>query len=271
MPDRVTLILGFEISLIVAGLILLWRVVLLPNVRRQPPAPAALEPWGATIGDFFLYLWLVVVGAFVGVFASGQLCKALVFSTDMKAALITGAGQLGAVAGMVVFHGFFDKHRPPPHPARNPHFLLTGAATFLIAMPVVSVVMLLWQGLLRLCHVTPEPQDLLRMFSEADSMKFLVVMSVLACIGAPVTEELVFRRGIFRYVRTRLPRWAALLIPAVLFSVMHGYLATFAPLIVLGVIFSLAYERTGNIKTTMVAHALFNLNSIVLILAGANV
>jgi len=36
----------------------------------------------------------------------------------------------------------------------------------------------------------------------------------------------------------------------------------------LGIIFSIAYERTGRIEPAMVAHALFNLNTVVLILAG---
>jgi membrane protease YdiL (CAAX protease family) len=38
--------------------------------------------------------------------------------------------------------------------------------------------------------------------------------------------------------------------------------------VVLAVIFSLAYERTGRIGTAIVAHALFNLHTVVLIFAG---
>jgi membrane protease YdiL (CAAX protease family) len=34
------------------------------------------------------------------------------------------------------------------------------------------------------------------------------------------------------------------------------------------VIFSLAYERTGRIAVPIIAHGLFNLNTIILILAG---
>ena len=37
---------------------------------------------------------------------------------------------------------------------------------------------------------------------------------------------------------------------------------------VLGIIFSLAYERTGRITVPIIAHGLFNLNTIVLILSG---
>jgi membrane protease YdiL (CAAX protease family) len=39
-------------------------------------------------------------------------------------------------------------------------------------------------------------------------------------------------------------------------------------LVALGIIFSLAYERTGRIGTTIIAHGLFNLNTIILILCG---
>jgi membrane protease YdiL (CAAX protease family) len=109
---------------------------------------------------------------------------------------------------------------------------------------------------------------LIAMFADAKSPGLLAFMILLAVVIAPITEELLFRAGIFRYVRTRLPRWAALLIPSVLFGALHANLASFAPLVALGVVFSLAYARTGRIATTIVAHGLFNLNTIVLIFSG---
>ena len=119
-------------------------------------------------------------------------------------------------------------------------------------------------------HVMP-----VDMFLRADSRLLLVVLIGLATIVAPVTEELVFRAGLFRYFRTRLPRWLAFLLPAVLFAALHvdnwktleGF-ASFAPLVALAVFFSAAYERTGRIGTSIVAHALFNLNTVLLIFAG---
>ena len=47
-----------------------------------------------------------------------------------------------------------------------------------------------------------------------------------------------------------------------------GGLSSLPPLVLLAVIFSLAYERTGRIGTPIVAHALFNLNSVLVILSG---
>jgi membrane protease YdiL (CAAX protease family) len=60
-------------------------------------------------------------------------------------------------------------------------------------------------------------------------------------------------------------------VPAVLFGAVHGNLASFAPLAVLGLVFSLAYERTGDIRVSMVAHGLFNLCTALLIFSGADV
>ena len=136
-------------------------------------------------------------------------------------------------------------------------------------MPIVAVVSIGWQFALDRCGLPAEPQDLIGIFAHTKSRALLVFLTVVATVIAPVTEELIFRAGVFRYARTRLPRWAALLAPACLFAALHQNLASFAPLVALGVIFSLAYERTGHIGTSMVAHSLFNLNTIVLILSGA--
>ena len=55
-----------------------------------------------------------------------------------------------------------------------------------------------------------------------------------------------------------------------LFALLHLDVGSFVPLVTLAVVFALAYERTGNIGSTMVAHALFNLNSALLVLAGVD-
>ena len=115
------------------------------------------------------------------------------------------------------------------------------------------------------------------MFVHADSPLLLAVMITLAIVIAPLAEELVFRAGLFRYFRTRMPRWIALTVPALIFATLHvnwttldGF-ASLAPLTALAIIFSLAYERTGRIGTSIVAHGLFNLNTILLIFSGVGV
>lgn len=270
MPNLATAIaLAVELSLLVVGLMLLWRLILSPAARAQP-RNAALSPWAVTPSDFFLFLWFVIGGATLGSLTFGQLFGGDSLTLDTKAVIATGASQLGMLAGMGLFWKFFDRNKNPAEP--NHGFLLSGLATFAIAMPVVTAVSLLWQLLLGLIGLPVEKQDLIRLFTEAESPALLATMIALACVGAPLVEELVFRAGIFRYTRTRLPRWAGLLLPACLFGALHDLnLTSFAPLVTLGIIFSLAYERTGRIGTAIVAHALFNLNSVVLILANLGI
>jgi membrane protease YdiL (CAAX protease family) len=102
-----------------------------------------------------------------------------------------------------------------------------------------------------------------------------VLFLLVATLLVPAAEEVLFRGGLFRYLRTRMPRWVAIASTSVLFGALHvqwsdhmGGLASLLPLIVLAATFCIAYERTGSIVTPIVAHALFNLNMIVLVIAG---
>jgi membrane protease YdiL (CAAX protease family) len=171
--------------------------------------------------------------------------------------------MLGGCVGCVLFApGGRDFARP------RSSFLRAGLVTFVIALPLLVAIGYVWTLILNLVGLPAERQELIGLFAGAKSSLLLGSLVVLASIVAPITEELIFRAGLFRYARTRLPRWAALLLPAVLFGALHGNLASFPQLVTLGVLFSLAYERTGNIAVPMLAHALFNLNTIALIISG---
>jgi membrane protease YdiL (CAAX protease family) len=161
----------------------------------------------------------------------------------------------------------------PPLDAKT---LRSGLATFVIALPIVTAANLAWMELLTAVGLPVEQQDLLKIFIQTDSTPMLVLMIGLATVVAPVAEELLFRATIFRYVRTRVPRWIALVIPGLIFAALHVNwtsrnlegLPSFVPLVTLAVIFSIAYERTGRIGTAMVAHGLFNFHTILLLFAG---
>ncbi len=258
---------GFELALIFSGAWLLWRLALSPSARAERPAPRITE-WKISGTDFLLFIWCVFIGGLVFQLGLGQLLKHAALSATERLIFVGGGFQLGMLAGIACFRLIVQRNAPAEPPLVTLHPALSGIATFLISLPVLSVVGLAWQGLLRLCGIAAEKQDLIDLFANAKSPALLIFMIVLATVVAPITEELLFRRGLFRYARTRLPRWAALLIPALLFGALHANLASFVPLVVLGLIFSLAYERTGRIGTTVIAHGLFNLNTIVLILCG---
>ncbi|HND61911.1 MAG TPA: CPBP family intramembrane metalloprotease [Opitutaceae bacterium] len=268
-PSLLTIANAAEVLLILSGAVLLWRHGLSAAARR---APAQLGPWNATLTDFFLFLWFVVCGGLLAPFAAGFWLKQQRLDADLRLVLTTAAFQLGLLGGVLLYrfrYGRGQADGPGPTPAPNP--LLAGLVTYLAALPVIVAVSLVWQALLNALGVPTPPQEAIELLRHSKGPLPAAVLVACATLVAPVAEELIFRAGIFRYVRTRLPRWAALLLPAFIFGAMHTNLVSLAPLVALGVVFSLAYERTGRISTTILAHAFFNATTTLLILAGVDV
>ena len=266
---------GLLILLLLAGLGLLWRLVLSRAARAQRPLPL-LAPWPGTAADLLLFFLLAVCGA-IALPAAGALALRSTAVSD-EARLVVGVvvlPHLGLLAGVAAFYLLFA--RGWVRPAASPRsMLLGGVVTVLIALPLVQFTAIAWQGVLSLCHLPVETPDNVQMFMDLRSPVLRVLYAAAATLLAPVNEEILFRAGLFRYLRGRIPRWIALLLPALIFGLLHltraplESLSELAPLVVLGVILSLAYERTGRIGTAIVAHALFNLVTVVLVLLGVN-
>src|SRR6185312_14731882 len=89
MSDPVfTVALAFELSLVVIGLSLLWRLKFARAVRHQP-APVRLAPWDASLSDFFLYLWLIIMGACGLLYAAGFAANRLPYTPDERTSLLS--------------------------------------------------------------------------------------------------------------------------------------------------------------------------------------
>lgn len=258
-------VIAAELVLLLSGLVLLWRLVLVRRGRAAAPSPT-LAPLTIAPSEFLLGLLVVIGGALVGMFISSAASRSF-HASEHAATVFASAGfQLGMLAGAAVLP--LQLGRSPLRALFTQGGFLSGVVVFLIAQPIITVVNIasLW-GLTRL-GISTEQQDLLRLFLEIDRPALLIVMLILATLVAPVAEELLFRGAIFRYLRTRVPHWLALLVPAVLFAALHGNWVSFAPLVVLAAIYSLGYERTGRIATPIVAHACFNLHTVLLLFSG---
>ena len=275
MPAVITYVVGaLEVTLVGAGAMLLWRRVLSPGARASAPVPALATADRPTI-DVFMFLFLVLTAAFTGSLLAVQISGLARLGAGSEAAMIVnGAGaQLGMLAGAALFR-LRVEHRSFVRQPFSPEVLRDGFLTFLVSLPVIVVTGSLWEQLLKLTGLPVHKQDLVSLFANAGSPWLLAGMISLAVLVAPVAEELVFRAGLFRLLRGRVPRGVALFLPATVFAALHVSwptlqgLVSFAPLLALAVVLSLAYERTGRIGTVIFAHACFNLNTIVVIFSG---
>ncbi|MFA5263613.1 MAG: CPBP family intramembrane glutamic endopeptidase [Opitutaceae bacterium] len=257
--------IAVEAALILAGLVLLWRFCLSPAARSSR-APSPLPQWNTNVFQIVFLAWLVLVGGVLIQIGSLYLIDSFCLNGAARQVIAGASFQLGMLIGCLGFVIYTDVGKQYSRPRRG--FLLPGIVCFCISLPLVFSVGSAWGGILNLMGIPASRQDLLELLRDTRSLPLIAIMVGLAIVVAPVAEELVFRAGFFRFLRNHAPRWIALLVPSILFGALHGNLASFPQLVMLGIVFSIAYERTSNIAVPMLAHALFNLNTVVLLFTG---
>ena len=284
MPtDSVQLTLAiFEICLLLAGTWLLLRLLLVPAQRSRWLGTSALPHWPVTLPEFGLFLALIFVAGFIGQYlARIMLGNYIARAADREGLELFVYGVCfhgGALIGWLLFpalrrnlHADYGAEPPTESPAPAvPWLKVLGYAsgTLLVALPLLIFLSLGWTLLLRQLGLPDEPQDLIAVFSSTRSPAVIAGMFLVACVLAPLNEELLFRAGLYRYCRQKLGRSLALVISGGCFGILHANWASFLPLALLGMALALVYEATGSIRVSVIAHGLFNLNTILIILSG---
>lgn len=144
--------------------------------------------------------------------------------------------------------------------------VLAGIAGYLALLPLVvagvgaMLVLMRVQGML----FPPDPDGpgaanpILDMIQDLNPVT-LVLLYTLATIWAPLCEELVFRGAMLRHLRARLVLPLAAVLSAVVFGLMHGYMALqLIPVTILGFNFALLRAWRGSLVGPIAAHALNN-------------
>jgi len=84
-----------------------------------------------------------------------------------------------------------------------------------------------------------------------------LLIIILACLLAPIGEELFFRGYIYRFVGVRWGATTALWVTSVWFGIMHG-VEYALPLTFMGFLFGYLRQRTGGLAAPILAHMLHN-------------
>ena len=94
--------------------------------------------------------------------------------------------------------------------------------------------------------------------------KVLIIISVLFI--APLTEEIVFRKFLYRSIKKYLGAGMSAMVSSLLFSLVHFSISSFMVLFLLGLFFCYYYEKHKTICAPVWIHFNFNLFSTMLIL-----
>lgn len=234
-----------------------------PPVLEPPPAPATRPArWG--LGDF-------IVGVFGG-YALASLIAALWYSVSGDNELnLAGqaASQIGLWIGMVGATVVASHRKGAGTLAEDFGFrakwsdigtgVLVAVAAQVVVLPGIAYLL---RPLLGQPEVSGPVEDLL---DKAHGPAFAgLILSV--AVGAPIVEELFFRGLLLRSLQRRLPDWAAVALSAVAFGIAHGsalpvdaVVLVMVSLTIFGAILATMAVRTGRLGPGIVAHAGFNL------------
>jgi membrane protease YdiL (CAAX protease family) len=286
MPDKVIVASIIEAALVLSGLVLLWRLALSPAARERAGQPAPLPYWDVPAYSYALAAVLVL--------GTSVMFRAFIFSLTKKyAPELSHTHGLGSIIDLLASHSGFvlgvgaawymlkssrflaevsASSRPSPTSRRLDwkYVPIAALATFAILLVFKGPVFFVFTLLLKTLGIAAENQDAVALFKSAQSPLEITLMAISACIVVPLSEELVFRAGLFRYLRGRIPRWITLVGTALLFTSLHFSIVALPSLFFFAIIQAIAYERTGRIAVPIIAHALFNLHSAIAIVADVN-
>lgn len=111
-----------------------------------------------------------------------------------------------------------------------------------------------------------DAQEPVRMLRDSESTLHLALTILMACVAAPVAEELLFRGYMYGTLRRLThPVFAAVVVGG-LFAVVHSNLPALLPLWVFSLLLCLAYEITGCLWVAVGMHSFFNAANIVLMM-----
>jgi len=281
MPSHQVALATFELVALFAGAVLLLRTLGSSARRTALFGRPRLQHWNVNGPEVALLLLVIFFLGALGQTALAQLYGERIGHSVDRAGLEVAVYGFGFHANALLGWPLFMELLRRLHPGDSVSVQLTsasrlpwskiavaGATAVLISLPLLTVASLGWGAALHALGLPEEPQDLVGIFGQTKSPLVTVAMFFVACVVAPINEELIFRGAIFRYLRQRFSRGFAFSVSSICFAALHGNWASFLPLAVLGVVLALAYERTGDIRVPIVAHGLFNLNTILYILSG---
>ncbi len=203
----------------------------------------------------FVYVGLIL-GAFVAHYAGTSGAAPTAARTVVAALSFQGAA-------LVLVHRFLRDHESGwvagfGLSTNGPRAVIYGVLIAGAFLPVGQILQSVSAEIMTHLHVSFESQVAVQALKSSVSWFDRSVMGVVAIGLAPVAEELLFRGLLYPAVKAagfpRLALWGT----ALFFALIHFNLATFLPLLLLALVLTWLYEKTGNLLAPIAAHAAFN-------------
>lgn len=111
-----------------------------------------------------------------------------------------------------------------------------------------------------------DQQEAVKMVQSSDSLAYLILTILTACVAAPLAEEFLFRGYIYGALKQKTGKLFAMVVVGGIFAAVHGNLPALVPLWAFSILLCIAYDITKSLWVPIGIHALFNAANIVLML-----
>lgn len=229
-------------------------------IEKNQHFPTALQAAGIVVAMMLLEfgLWRLIEGM-LGTLGLNRL---------------DGGGMVTLIANAIIFTALMEykgmTYRELFHSVTGPslaeHWQVLLAAILLTVPALVGGIMIIVQMLESAFPLSSAQEE---MFMEMGSGTFGAI--VLACLMAPVLEEMLFRGVILRSFLGQYPRWYAITGSALIFGVAHMNLYQFAVGLGLGMFLGWLYERTRSLLPCIALHVAYNSACTLMMHRGAAV
>ncbi len=232
-------------------ILLMMAAGFLMHARMQSGGAAPATPSGTeiinTLVNTFVFELLLVVGLLAGWAARHiPIAETLGLEPSINARW-TGESQPPAVGRVIwIAMGFVLTAYP----------LLIGATELIQHLTGISPIN------------AGQEEEAIRLFKASAALWPKSAMILSAVVVAPLVEEFVFRGYLYPVFRRYLGAGAGVLLNSALFAGVHLHLPSLAPLFVLSVCLTLAYEASGSLLVPIAMHALFNSFNVALLILG---
>jgi len=261
-------------SLLVLGVLIGGAALWIRRIQRREPEidlGVGVRAWSIGWVNFGLFVCAIIITIAAVQYLVGSLFREQIEAAD--GALTPWMAILAVITLQLPLLGiFFLLRRFYPHQYADrlntcylppkAAFLLAGDY-FLRTLPLIWIVNLLWGKLLSILESAGlvdevRPQELITVFALGGDFMAIAILAASAVLLAPIVEELIFRGCLYRFLKSQTTLLPAQILSGTLFALMHPYLVSFVPLVVVGVLLARIYESSGNILTAIIYHALFN-------------
>lgn len=248
---------GF-LTAVAQTLLLLGAITLYLRLTRQIAArsedDAVETPKTFGLPDAVLALALATLFV-LNAASSSQSGKIVLRTNDLIANALVSAGLFVFVAAFLQLRGRSVNSLAGFARLGFLRTLGTGIVLLFAAYPLIFLADVLTQ---RFLGGDSSRQGIVELFNDSQTLKQRVLIIILAVAIAPMVEEFIFRFFLYGVVKRYAGRFVGLAVNSILFAAVHAHLPSAAPLFVLGVCFTIAYEWSGSILVSMTMHALFN-------------